>query len=380
MKDLYKTKKTNYLEKYIRENNNSFINDCYSCSKNSSYNNNNSSYNNNNIFNNSNSYISNNSYNNNSSCSSNNSYRNNTNSININRKNINSNNSNFFGNNNNNNSNYKKNSNNNNNNDNNNFNHYDFKSGLKNSSLLSVICVENINNLDTNIISVISNKGGVGKTTFAVCAGFYYSMCSNSKTLIIELDSSPGDFNSIFDIETENSIEMALKFPSNFQNYKKSLRENLDVMKGLSDPLAAEGVGREEIYRLINNICKEYKTIIFDTQTVLNSITLDVLLISKTIFLISDFSLESMNRILKLFEMLTKKFLIQNSKIKLIFNKKRLLDFFKVWDFSRISNLPVEGFISFDKSFNKMLFSLNCKKVFNTRIYKQLKCILDYGD
>ena len=250
---------------------------------------------------------------------------------------------------------------------------------IENKNSLSVVSFENICNSETNIISIISNKGGVGKTSLAVCAGFYYSLRSDAKTLLLELDSSPGDFGPIFDIESSISFEMALQFPENFKNYRKNLRENLDVMKGLSDPLAAEGVGRENLYRLINNLCREYENIIIDTQTVLNSLTLDALLISKTIFLVSDLTIESMNRILNLFEMLTKKFLIQSSKIKLIFNKKRLFDFLKIWDFSKITDMPVEGFISYDNKFNKMLFMSNPKKVFITKTYKQLAGILKNG-
>jgi len=246
-------------------------------------------------------------------------------------------------------------------------------------NFLSVVSFENINNSDTNIISIISNKGGVGKTSLAVCAGFYYSSRSDAKTLVLELDSSPGDFGPIFDIEPSVSLEMALKFPGSFKNYKKNLKENLDVMKGLSDPLAAEGVGRENLYRLINNLCREYKNIIFDTQTVLNSLTLDVLVISKTIFLVSDCSLESMTRILNLFEILTKKFLISYSKIKLILNKKRFFDFLKIWDFAKITDMPVEGFISYDARFTKLLFMSNPKKIFITKIYKQLAGILKNG-
>lgn len=250
---------------------------------------------------------------------------------------------------------------------------------LESKNPLSVVTFESINSSGTNIISIISNKGGVGKTSLAICAGFCYSAWSDEKTLILELDSSPGDFGPIFDIEPPLSFEMALKFPERFRNYKKILKENLDVMKGLSDPLAAEGVGREDIYMLFNNLCSEYKNIIVDTQTVLNSLTLDVLMISKTIFLVSDCSLESMNRVLNLFEILTKKFLIQNTRIKLIFNKKRFFDFLKIWDFSKITDLPIEGFISFDGRFNKLLFMTNSKKVFTTRIYKQFARVLENG-
>jgi len=59
---------------------------------------------------------------------------------------------------------------------------------------------------EKNVISIISNKGGVGKTSIACCMSLYLSKIIEKKTLLIELDCSPGDFGTLFDIESEKTL------------------------------------------------------------------------------------------------------------------------------------------------------------------------------
>ncbi|GAG65090.1 unnamed protein product, partial [marine sediment metagenome] len=47
------------------------------------------------------------------------------------------------------------------------------------------------------IIAVISNKGGVGKTSIAIAFAMFLSQKIKKRILLLELDSSPGDFGVI---------------------------------------------------------------------------------------------------------------------------------------------------------------------------------------
>ena len=110
------------------------------------------------------------------------------------------------------------------------------------------------------IITVISNKGGVGKTSFAISAGYYLSKRSGSETLLMELDSSPGDFGPIFDIDSKKSLEMAVRFPENFSNYLKKVDNNLFALKGFANPFLAENTGPGSIKNLLPARDNHYKT------------------------------------------------------------------------------------------------------------------------
>jgi hypothetical protein len=78
-----------------------------------------------------------------------------------------------------------------------------------------------------------------------------------------------------------------------------------------------------------------------------------------------------------MFEILTEKFLISKSIIRLIINKKKFFQFLKVWDIKKITDLPVEAFISLDKSFDKSFFLFNRNKVMKTKIFKQISVIMN---
>ncbi|MCL4416714.1 MAG: AAA family ATPase [Actinobacteria bacterium] len=226
------------------------------------------------------------------------------------------------------------------------------------------------------IISVISNKGGAGKTSIAITAGLCFAKELCKRTLLLEVDSSPGDFGAVFDIESEKSFELALRFPEKFGYYIKNIFKNLDAMKGVSDPLVAERIKETDVHKLFKFLTSEYDYIIIDTQTVINGTLLDVLRLSDVIMLVSEYSVESFSRISSLFYILTNKFAISKDKIKVIINKKRLFKLFKIWDFIKIAEFPIEAFISYDPKYGKSLFLFNKNKIFKTRLYKQLSKIL----
>ena len=179
------------------------------------------------------------------------------------------------------------------------------------------------------IISVISNKGGAGKTSIAITAGLCFAKEMHKRTLLLEVDSSPGDFGAIFDIESEKSFELALRFPEKFGHYVKNIFKNLDVMKGVSDPLVAERIKEIDVHKLFKFLTSQYGCIIIDTQTVINGTLLDVLRLSDVILLVSEYSLESFSRISSLFCILTEKFAISKDKIKVIIKKRNYLSFSK---------------------------------------------------
>jgi len=226
----------------------------------------------------------------------------------------------------------------------------------------------NSDKIDSLVMSIVSNKGGVGKTSIAICFGTYFALRQNKKTLIIELDSSPGDFGPLFDIGNDSSLDIAIKFPDRFKNYVKSIYKNLDVLKGFSNPINAESIKEEEIQALFHFMSESYDVIVIDTQTVLNGIIIDALKISDNIILVSESTIESLSRISELISILNNKFLIDKSKFQLVINKKRFFDLFKIKDISRILDFPVKGFFSFDKKFNKNLIVFDTKGLIKSKL------------
>lgn len=241
----------------------------------------------------------------------------------------------------------------------------------------SVLINNGNNKASTNVLAIISNKGGAGKTSTSICIGFYFSIIQNKKTLLLEMDSSPGDFGPLFDITNDNSLDIAIKFPERFKNYVKSINKNLDALKGFSNPINAETITETEIITLFKFLSESYEIIVIDTQSVLSGIIVDVLKLSDAIIVLSEPTIESLSRVSELICILNTKFLINKDKFQLIINKKKILDLFKIRDIAKILNFPVKGFISFDKKFNKNLIIFNTNKLIRTRFNIELSRLIN---
>jgi pilus assembly protein CpaE len=225
---------------------------------------------------------------------------------------------------------------------------------------------------EKNVVSVISNKGGVGKTSIACCMSLYFSKIIKKKTLLVELDCSPGDFGTLFDIDSDKTLEMALGFQKDYKKYIKSVNKNLDVLKGISDPIVAESINSQEVRSFIKKITKDFDYIVLDTQTVLNGVLLDFIRASNMLFLISDCTMESIARVSKFLELLNLRFMIGKDKFKIIINKKRYFSCFNFWELQKLLDFPIESFIYFDKRFDKSDILLNEQKILKTRFFKQI--------
>ena len=222
------------------------------------------------------------------------------------------------------------------------------------------------------IISITSSKGGVGKTSLCICLSFYTSKKLNKKTLLLEYDSSPGDFSSIFDIVPEKSLKMAFRFPERYTHYIKNISKNLDVLRGLPDPISAENIRESDTLNLFKEISCGYDYIIVDTQTVLNGMVLDVINLSGSVFLVTEYSMESLSRAGHLFHALTEKFGIDKKKIRIILNKKRVLRFFKITDISKMLKMPISAYFCDDRRFDKSLILFGNHQISRTRLYRQV--------
>jgi len=231
-------------------------------------------------------------------------------------------------------------------------------------------------NSKNNIISVISNKGGVGKTSIAIATGFYLSSRRNEPTLLLELDSSPGDFGALFDISSDKSLDIAVRFPQNFKNYSKKILENLYAIKGSASPVSFQKIEPEKINVLLNYISGVYRNIIVDTQSLIDGTIIGILKSSSKILLITEYSVESISRNLGLYISLIERYKIERDRICLIVNKKNLLDYLKIWKYSDFSEFPIDGFISFDRSFSKTFFITNSSRLFYTKLFRQLEKII----
>lgn len=233
----------------------------------------------------------------------------------------------------------------------------------------------NIGEGTKGVLTVLSNKGGVGKTSIAVSLAFIFSEILLKKTLLLELDCSPGDIGLIMDVGDEKSLDFIINDPSSFKRHYKRYSKRLDVIKGFTDPISAENVDISKIKQFLDLVKNSYEVVIIDTQTVLNGISVDALRSSDKIILVSDYTFESLARIKNLYEILTKKFQIEREMFKLVLNKKNIFSELRANEISKMTDLPVLDFIPFDKRFDKFLFLMNKGFLVKTKFFNNTKSL-----
>ena len=210
-----------------------------------------------------------------------------------------------------------------------------------------------------HVVSIINQKGGVGKTTSTINLGCAFANLGQ-KILIIDLDPQ-GNASTGVGVESadrENSIYKLLSDRNNLQHYVKQTKiENLDIicanveLSGFETEVA-EDKNRAFILKEILGILKEksqYNQILIDCPPSLSLLTVMALVASNSVIVplqTEFFALEGLSQLLKTV-----------NRIKSSLNK----------------SLEVEGIVltMFDKR-NKLCSQVEgeARKFFNEQVYK----------
>ena len=212
-----------------------------------------------------------------------------------------------------------------------------------------------------HVVSIINQKGGVGKTTSTINLGCAFANLGQ-KILIIDLDPQGNASTGVGveSIDRENSIYKLLNDRNNLQHYvKKTKIENLDIicsnveLSGFETEVA-EDKNRAFILKEILGALKEknqYNQILIDCPPSLSLLTVMALVASNSVIVplqTEFFALEGLTQLLKTI-----------NRIKSSLNK----------------SLEVEGIVltMFDKR-NKLCSQVEneARKFFNEQVYKTM--------
>lgn len=194
--------------------------------------------------------------------------------------------------------------------------------------VLKMFADENYSSEDSNskVISVYSNKGGIGKTVIAVNLAKELAQVTKSKVALVDLNLQLGDvatflnLNPIFDVSyvMKNFVDKNEdEFLKSFEQYKNS---SLYV---LSDPTyieQAERISPQEIVSLFKAMKKVFTYIIVDMSSAIDENSLKILDCSDLIFfttIVNIPAIRNAQRCLNLF----KSRHYPNGKVKIIVNR-----------------------------------------------------------
>ncbi|MEI8389419.1 MAG: AAA family ATPase [bacterium] len=176
------------------------------------------------------------------------------------------------------------------------------------------------------IISVFSNKGGIGKTTIATNLALKISETTGERVCLVDLNLQLGDITTFLDITPSFDISYVITHISRID--EAFLLSSLEQYKNkelyiLADPPnleQAEEISSEDITSVLSMLKEMFSYVIVDTSSGFDMKTLTCLDISDIILLISMVNLPSIRncqRCMDLFHRLE----YQTNKIKLVVNR-----------------------------------------------------------
>lgn len=163
---------------------------------------------------------------------------------------------------------------------------------------------------ETKIISIINNKGGVGKTS--VCNSLSYALSEmNYKVLCIDADMQMNLTHSFGLEKSSKHLGLAMENEDNLLNYiQKTKYENIDfIVSDLSmsttEMLLFTKIERESVLKhMLKDVINKglYDFIIFDTNPVLGILNYNVLNVSEYVIIpieLSIFAIDGLDTLIK---------------------------------------------------------------------------------
>lgn len=190
------------------------------------------------------------------------------------------------------------------------------------------VLVDPMGDSSGRILTVFSNKGGLGKTTIAVNLALAMSEALEKPVALVDLNLQLGDITTFLDIEPKQTIvDIAKNIARVDAAYLESSLAEYSQGKSkvfiLADPLQvedAEEISAEQINTVLTILKATFHYVIVDTNTSFDAKTLTALDLADNILLVSMVNLptiRSTQRILSLFERLQ----YDEQKVKLLVNR-----------------------------------------------------------
>ncbi|HEY4535432.1 MAG TPA: AAA family ATPase [Enteractinococcus sp.] len=132
------------------------------------------------------------------------------------------------------------------------------------------------------VITVVSAKGGVGKTTVATNIAVALATAVPHSTVIVDFDLQFGDVATALGLEPEEHLEDALHSAASgdviaLKSHLTMHDSGLYVMPAPTNPATADTVSGAQTSQLLQMLAKEFQYVVVDTATGLNDHTLGAL-------------------------------------------------------------------------------------------------------
>ncbi|MCW2752196.1 MAG: pilus assembly protein CpaE [Aeromicrobium sp.] len=199
---------------------------------------------------------------------------------------------------------------------------------------------------ESRTITIVSPKGGVGKTSIATNMAIGLAEDHPSDVVLVDLDLQFGDVASTLDLTPAHTIEEALSPSAAADNLivKTMLTvhpSGFHVLCGAESPAANDEVTGPQIVRLLTQLSTQFRYVIVDTAGGLTEPTLAALEVTDDIVLVSTMDVACVRGVRKAVELLSQIGLLPGSRI-LALNLASNQSGMKVKDVEAAVGLPVD--------------------------------------
>jgi pilus assembly protein CpaE len=199
---------------------------------------------------------------------------------------------------------------------------------------------------ESRTITIVSPKGGVGKTSIATNMAIGLAEEHPSDVVLVDLDLQFGDVASTLDLTPAHTIEEALSPSAASDNLivKTMLTvhsSGFHVLCGAESPAANDEVTGPQIVRLLTQLATQFRYVIVDTAGGLTEPTLAALEVTDDIVLVSTMDVACVRGVRKAVELLSQIGLLPGSRV-LALNLASNQSGMKVKDVEAAVGLPVD--------------------------------------
>ena len=176
----------------------------------------------------------------------------------------------------------------------------DYIKGVYNSETLRIRSLSERQNMawSSQVITVFSAKGGIGKTTIAVNTAVALAE-KGKKVAIVDLDLQFGDVPTFMDLEPRDTIAELLQETysmtiDTIRSYMVMHSSGVHVLCAPKSPEYAEMISAERVQSLLSMMRSYYDFVIIDTASVLNDVTLTAIETSNRVFFLTGQDISSL--------------------------------------------------------------------------------------
>lgn len=209
-------------------------------------------------------------------------------------------------------------------------------------------------------ITIISPKGGVGKTTVSSNIAVGLAKKAPNQVVLVDLDIQFGDVSSALGLKPAHTILDIVKGPAknDLLVLKSFLTEHESSLRVVPAPLAPEDASHitvDEVSHLLKTLIAEFEYVIIDTSPGFNEFTLAALELSADTIVVSELDVPSIRGVRKALDVL-QALNITGNRRHIVMNNMGRDGGLKMSDARKLISEPVDAEIP---SSTKVMFSTN---------------------